>query len=183
MSLCTTCTPKITVQVPGNCSKCNAVTTHFAYRLCNSCSTQLQECEWCQVPLAGGPSTSTTPVGATPYYITVRTPDAGKIFKNLNIGEEIHVVLDEDQYAWIEWDVNTYTWGRFRLKNRGPFVPDPQNPQYGTRTFEFEVIGSGQGDIQFHEVHRTWSWGWRSGSSGGGVVAGGKTWKADFQVK
>jgi predicted secreted protein len=183
MALCTTCQTKTTINSPGSCSKCSAPTTHFAYRLCDSCSQQLQECEWCQIPLNGGPNSSIVARGATPYYVTLRMPDDGKKTKNLNIGEQVHIVLEEDQYTWREWDVKTFNRGRFKLISRGQFVPDPSDPQYGTRTFVFEVIGSGSADIEFHEVTRTWSWGWGDGSGGGQPVQGGKTWKHDFEVK
>ena len=181
MSLCTPCQGKTTINTPGSCSKCSAPTTHFAYRLCNGCSTQLDECEWCQVPLKGVP---TTPVARTTVYTTkLADKDDGKTIKNLSIGEQVHITLEEDQYSWREWDVKTYNRGRFRLLSRGQFVPDPSNPQYGTRTFEFEVVGSGTGDIEMHECQRTWSW-WGHPSSGPGApVQGGKTWKADFTVK
>jgi predicted secreted protein len=182
MSLCTPCQGKVTINTPGSCTKCNAPTTHFAYRLCNACSTHLQECEWCQVPLQGAPSTAPVQAGATPYFITLNDKDDGKTFKNLQIGEEIHVTLEEDQYSWREWDVNTYNRGRLRFLSKGQFVPDPANPQYGMRTFKFEVVGSGNGDIELHEVQRSWSW-WGGGHQGGTPVQGGKKWKADIVVK
>ncbi len=132
MALCSTCKPKVTLSVPGQCQKCSGLTSHFAHALCDACSTQLDECQWCRIPLSAG---SASPImGKTGIaFITVRHVDAGKTFKNLRIGEEIHIVLNEDQYKWREWNVKRPLSYNFKLKTRGNFMPDQGNPQFGTR--------------------------------------------------
>jgi hypothetical protein len=182
MSLCTSCSSKHTLSVPGQCQKCAGLTSHFAHALCDACSTQLDECEWCRVPLsAGSASAVNSKTGIS--YVTARHTDAGKHFKNLRIGEEIHVVLNEDQYKWREWNVKRPLPGNFKLKSRGTFVPDPGNPQYGTREFVFEIVSNGRDTIEFEEVQRTWSWYGGQTSSIGQAVQGGQSWKADFEAK
>jgi len=181
--LCNPCQQKATIQVPGSCTKCSAMTTHFAYKLCNACSQQLQECEWCQIPLQAGTTSPTATPQPTPYFVTVTDKDAGKTISGLRRGEQIHVILDEDQYSWREWDVDTKnSSSNFKLLQRGQFVPDPQNPQYGTRTFVFEVVSTGQGAIKMHECQRSWSWGWIPRPVTLTPVVGGKTWDATFQA-
>jgi hypothetical protein len=182
MSLCTNCTPKVTLSVPGQCQKCSGLTSHFAHALCDACSTQLDECQWCRVPLSAGSASAI--MGKTGIaFVTCRHVDAGKTFKNLRIGEEIHIILNEDQYKWREWGVKRPLSSNYKLKTRGNFMPDQGNPQYGTREFVFEILYSGNADIEFEEVQRTWSWYGSQSSSIGTAVAGGQTWKANFDVK
>jgi hypothetical protein len=182
MALCSTCKPKVTLSVPGQCQKCSGLTSHFAHALCDACSTQLDECQWCRIPLSAG---SASPIiGKTGIaFITVRHVDAGKTFKNLRIGEEIHIVLNEDQYKWREWNVKRPLNYNFKLKTRGNFMPDQGNPQFGTREFVFEIVGTCTDTIEFEEVQRTWSWYGSTSSSIGTAVPGGQTWKANFDVK
>jgi hypothetical protein len=182
MALCSTCKPKVTLAVPGQCQKCSGLTSHFAHALCDACSTQLDECQWCRIPLQAGAASPI--VGKTGIaFITVRHVDANKTFKNLRIGEEIHVILNEDQYKWREWNVKRPVPYQFKLKSRGNFTPDPGNPQFGTREFVFEILSSGTDKIEFEEVQRTWSW-WGNPNPGiGTAVPGGQTWKASFDVK
>jgi predicted secreted protein len=100
----------------------------------------------------------------------------------LRTGEEIHIEMNEDQYSDKEWDVTEPLSACLRLKLKGQFVQNPQDRQYGSRTFVFEVVSSGSGDIELHEAERTWSWyGTTAGSTA--PVAGGKQFKCTFQVK
>jgi predicted secreted protein len=127
---------------------------------------------------------SQTSLPVSNVYVTkVReATDLGKTFKTLRPGEEIHIEMEEDQYSDKEWDVTKPLHACFRLKLKGPFVQNPQDAQYGTRTFIFEVVGSGSGDIELHESERGWSW--YSTSTGTNTpVAGGKQFKCTFQVK
>ncbi|MBU6452429.1 MAG: hypothetical protein KGS72_11660 [Cyanobacteria bacterium REEB67] len=182
MSLCTTCSSKHTLSVPGQCQKCSGLTSHFAHALCDACSVLLDECEWCRVPLSAGAASSiSSKTGIA--FITCRHVDAGKTFKNLRIGEEIHIFLNEDQYKWREWNVKRPLPSNFKLKSRGTFVPDPGNPQFGQREFVFEILSAGQNDIEFEEVQRTWSWFAGQSSSIGQAVQGGQSWKATFDIK
>ncbi len=183
MSLCQTCSTKSTLNVPGACQKCSGITSHFAHALCDPCSTQLDECEWCRAPLQAG-SSSPIASAAGVFYTTCRDKDKGKTFKNLSRGEQIHVILPEDQYAWKEWNVKRPLNYQFKLISRGQFTPDNGNPQYGTREFIFEIVNTGLASIEFEECQRTWSWGWgNTGSSIGQAIPGGQTWDANFDVK
>lgn len=182
MALCQSCQGKHTLNVPGKCTSCGSLTTHFAYALCDACSAKQDECEWCQTPLSAGASSPLAATQAGVFFVTCRDVDDGKTFK-MRIGEEIHVTLPEDQYAWREWDVKSVPYG-LKVKTRGNFVPDQGNPQFGTRTIILEVRASGNYLLELHEVQRSWSWGWSGGSSGGGQpIPGGKIWKANFDVK
>lgn len=178
--LCSSCQQKSTLQVPGKCKNCSSPTTHFAYGLCPPCGTKLDQCVWCETPL----NATVSAIPTSSVYVTkVReASDNGKTFKSLHPGEEIHVEMDEDQYSGKEWDVRKPLDSMFRLKSKGPFVQDPNNGQYGTRTFVFEVVYSGKGDLDFHEVQRIWSW-WGSSGSTTQPVPGGKQFKSTFDVK
>lgn len=184
MALCQTCSTKNTLNVPGKCTSCGSLTTHFAYALCDACSAKQDECEWCQVPLSAGASSPLTATQSGTFYVTCRDVDDGKTFK-MRIGEEIHITLPEDQYKWREWDVKPpLNRSMFRLKSRGNFVPDQGNPQYGTRTLIFEVLAHGTDQIEIYEVQRTWTWGYTGGyQQTSQPVQGGKVWKATFDVK
>jgi predicted secreted protein len=178
--LCKHCEQKQTLAVPGKCKKCGGVTTHFAHGLCTDCAKSLDQCQWCEAPL----NAIQTSLPVSNVYVTkVReTTDLGKTFKTLRPGEEIHIEMNEDQYSDKEWDVTQPLSDCFRLKVKGPFVQNPQDGQYGIRTFIFEVVGSGSGDIELHEAERGWSW--YSTSTGTNTpIAGGKQFKATFQVK
>jgi len=178
--LCNHCQSKQTLAVPGKCKNCGGVTTHFAYGLCPTCGQKLDQCLWCEAPLnAGQPAILVSSV----YVTKVReSTDNGKTFKSMHVGEEIHMEMDEDQYAGKEWDVKAPLPSGFKLKTKGQFSQNSQNGQYGVRTFVFEVVGTAGGDIELHEVQRTWSW-WGSGYGSSTPVAGGKQFKATFQVK
>lgn len=179
--LCSHCQQKQALAVPGKCKNCGGVTTHFAYGLCPDCAQKLDQCEWCEAPRNG--IQQSLPVSSV-YVTRVReaASDHGKTFKSLRPGEEIHIEMDEDQYAGKEWDVVTPLHSCFRLKLKGPFVQNPNDGQFGSRTFIFEVASSGQGEIELQEVQRIWSW-YGTGSGSTTPVAGGKQFKATFQVK
>lgn len=181
MALCSNCQTKHTLNVPGKCVSCGGITTHFAYALCDACSQKNDECEWCQVPLSAGASSPLVSTAAGTFFVTCRDVDDGKLFK-LRIGEEIHIILPEDQYKWTEWDIKSCP-RIFRLKSRGNFTPDPGQSQYGTREFVFEVRAQGNDLIELHEVQRTWSWGWGSSTQTSTPVPGGKQWKATYDIK
>lgn len=182
MSLCNTCSTKSTLNVPGACQKCSGLTSHFAHALCDPCSEELDECEWCRTPLTAN-SSSPIANAAGIFYTTCREGDNGKTFKGLSRGEQIHVILGEDQYQMKEWQVKRPLPGIFKLISRGQFTPDKNNPQFGVREFVFEILTSGQGQIEFEECQRTWSWWGNQGSTIGQPVPGGQSWKADFDVK
>ncbi|MBX9942046.1 MAG: protease inhibitor I42 family protein [Candidatus Obscuribacterales bacterium] len=182
MALCQTCQGKSTLNVPGKCTSCGSLTTHFAYRLCDACSAKQDECEWCQTPLSAGASSPLAVTQAGVSFVTCRDVDDGRTFKNMRVGEEIHVILPEDQYAWKEWATKSLPYG-LREKVRGAFTPDQHNPQYGTRTIIYEVRANGNYLLELHEVQRSWSWGWSGSQPTLQPIPGGKVWKATFDVK
>jgi predicted secreted protein len=117
------------------------------------------------------------------YLTKVReATDLHETFKGLRAGEEIHIEMNEDQYSGKQWEVTKPLHTSFRLKLKGPFVQNPQDGQYGTRTFVFEVVGSGSGNIELHEVQRVWSW-FSTISSSTAPVVGGKQFNCVFQIK
>ncbi len=183
--LCDPCSKKTSLSVPGKCTKCGGLTTAFAYQICPTCSDDLDSCESCAGPLDADALTAAATTAATNVYVTtVRMADNGKKFGGIRIGEEIHIILDEDQYSGAEWDVVQPLDGSFKLKSTGQFMQNGNNPQYGSRTFVFEVRYSGPADIEFHEVNRYRGWyGYGGGSGGSTVLPNGKKFKASFDVK
>ena len=180
--LCDACLKKKSLAVPGKCSKCGGTTTAFAYQLCANCSDDLDACEFCAGPLDASVLVGVAATAASNVYVTtVRSTDNGKKFGGICTGEEIHIILDEDQYSGAEWDVAQPLDASFKLKSIGQFVQNPQNPQYGSRTFVFEVRYSGPADIIFNEVRRYR--GWYGGAGGSSVLPNGKTFTASFDVK
>ena len=178
--LCSTCQPKTPHIFIGHCVKCPKTTTSFSFQLCDDCSKQLQECSWCRGPLSGASSpVVTTPSGVR--FTVCRDNDNGTTVKGMLIGEQVHVTLTEDQWNGRQWAVKGTSW-RFQQNGSPAFIQDPTNPQYGTRTFVFDLQSSGNGDIEIHEVTRNWGW-WGGGTSGGTPITNGKQWKVTVQVK
>lgn len=178
--LCKHCEQKQALAVPGKCKKCSGVTTHFAHGLCADCAESLDLCQWCESPLKA--IETSLPISNVFVTKVREATDFGKTFKSLRAGEEIHIEMDEDQYSDREWDLTKPLASCFRLKLKGPFVQSRQDGQYGVRTFIFEVVASGSGDIELHESERGWSW--YSTSTGTNTpIAGGKQFKCTFQVK
>lgn len=180
--LCDPCTKKNSLAVPGKCTKCAGMTSAFANQLCATCSDDLDSCESCACALDADVQTAAATTAATNVYVTtVRMADNGKKFGGMRVGEEIHIILDEDQYSGAEWDVVQPLDGSFKLKSTGQFMQNGNNPQYGSRTFVFEVRFSGPADIAFQEVNRYR--GWYGGTGGSTVLPNGKKFKASFDVK
>lgn len=181
MPLCKSCTAKSTLNVPGSCQNCRGLTLYFAHILCDVCSSKFDECQWCRAALKQASSAlGVSPTGV--FYTTCRDGDNGKTFKKLRRGEHIHVILAEDQNAWIEWYFKRPLSSNFRLVSHGGFVPDQSNPQFGSRQFIFDIVGTGLAAIEFEQRQRTWTWYANPSSTIGQAVPGGKTWQASFDV-
>ena len=180
--LCDECENKpAALAVPGTCNMCSGLTSAFAYQLCADCSFDHDLCERCGCTLEDEDEDNVVQT-TNAYVTTVRPTDNGKTFGSLRPGEEIHIILAEDQYSNAEWDVIKPVHSCFRLKTAGVFTPDPKNAQYGTRTFVFEVQHSGNGSISFCEVQRYR--GWFGGTSGtSSVIPNGQIFQATFDVK
>ena len=179
-TLCSTCQSKQAQHFLGTCQKCNTVTTSFNYQLCDTCAEQLQECKWCRTPLGAG-SHSSVAAASTVLHVVKRDADNGCNIKGMNIGEQVHISLEEDQYSGKEWGIKSTSYG-IGNPSGSTFAPDPQDPQYGTRTFVFDLYKSGSFTIELHEVSRYYGWGW-GGGGGSTPVQNGKTWKCTVQVK
>src|ERR1700722_9785380 len=103
--LCKTCENlPLPTNVAGSCKNCPANTTYFAYKLCEDCSEELDQCERCETPLNAPSSPIQTP-GSSKYRVTLNDNDHGKTINGMHPGEEIVVVLKEDQYSQTEWGV------------------------------------------------------------------------------
>lgn len=179
--LCEQCTKKKSLSVPGKCSKCGGNTAAFAFQLCSNCSDEIDACECCGGPLDDDVLTAAVTTAASNVFVTtVRATDNGKKFGGVRIGEQIHVILNEDQYSGAEWDVAQPLDASFRLISIGQFMQNPQNPQFGSRTFVFEVRYSGLADINFNEVYRYR--GWYGGAGGSTVLPNGKKFSVSIDV-
>lgn len=179
--LCSTCQTKTPSHFLGHCTKtpCNKVTTSCNFKLCDDCSKQLQECSWCRGPLSGSASNPTVSSGVR--FVTSRDNDNGGTFKGLQIGQAVHIQLTEDTWSGKEWGVRSYSRGNISQYGTPTFTQDPNNQQYGTREFVFDLHSLGTFDIELHEVTRTHSW-W-GGGGGGQPVQNGKTYKVTVVVK
>ncbi|MGC5276187.1 hypothetical protein ACPXAM_23915, partial [Escherichia coli] len=85
------------------------------------------------------------------FITKVTAKDDGKTIKGVRTGEHVEITLDEDQYAGKEWGLKSKDW-QFNAVSSGQFTQNPQNPQYGTRSFVFSCSNAGIGDIELHEV-------------------------------
>ncbi len=178
-TLCSTCQKKRPQIFVGTCLKCKAVTTSFDFQLCDACAQNLQQCQWCRGPLAATGPAAAVPQTPSPYYYVKGDTDNGSTIKNATAGEQVHIRLSEDQYSGKQWDIKSVGPGIARPSGGGTFIPDPQNPQYGQRTFVFGLKSTGTYDIVMHEVTRN-CWGWSG--SGGQPAPNGKTWKITVQI-
>jgi len=179
--LCDTCDKKTPSHFLGNCTKqgCNNTTTSFSFKLCDDCSEELDECAWCRGPLSGGNNNNpATQTGVR--FVVVRDADKGRTFSGLAIGEEVHVELSEDRWSGKEWAVKSLPRGILSQYGSSTFIQDPTSLQYGTRKFVFDIHRTGSGDLEFHEVQRSWGW-W--GGGGTAPVQGGQTFKVTIKIK
>jgi len=183
--LCTTCENlPLPTNVAGSCKNCTGQTSFFAYKLCDDCSEKLDQCERCETPL-NAPSSPIIAPGSTKLSVTVKDKDNGTTLKDMHPGEEVIVILEEDQYSQTEWGVDYASRSMFSLKSNGGFVPYPNQYQKGTREFIFEVVSTGNSDIEMEEKVRTYSW-WYSGHSSSPSTTpapNGRKWKVTVQSK
>lgn len=189
-NLCPTCSNKTPSHIGGggctgkpNGNACNTITTSISFKLCDNCAQAINQCKWCLANMNGsGTNPGSTPVGIR--FITVRDTDNGKTFKNMNVGEQVHIELDEDQWSGKEWDIKSTGVGLNR-QMASIFIQDPTNYQYGTRKFIIDIRSSASGQtgvIEVHEVTRRYG-GWYGYGYGGTPVPNGKTWSIKVEVK
>ena len=162
------------------CKKCSTTVPFVGYTYCDKCSQQLQQCEVCGIGVGSGSSSGSAQSGPSVYMTKVTAKQNGQIIKGVRTGEHVEITLDEDQYAGKEWAVKSKDW-QFSTVSSGQFTQNPQNPQYGTRTFVFSCTSAGPGDIELHEVKRSYSWGF-GGGGGYTPVPGGQTFKVSIEV-
>lgn len=180
--LCKTCENlPLPTNVAGSCRKCAGHTAYFAYKLCDDCSTALDQCERCEAPLKAGYTPITQP--STAFRITLRDKDDGTSHPGMHPGEEIVVLLEEDQYGQTEWGhKKTKTYGSiFRLKANNGFTPYPGQYQKGTRELVFEIASTGNEDLELEEKVRTYSWYGSYPTPSTTPAPNGKTWKVSVQ--
>lgn len=191
-NLCATCQKKNPSHISGSCGAkpqgqpCNASTTSYDFKLCDSCSTQLDQCKWCLASLSATGSTATHSASTGIPFITVTDQDAGKTFKSMAVGEQIHIELDEDTWSGAEWDVKSCGSGLHRQIG-SQFTPDPSNYQYGRRKFVIDIRAAASGltgDIELHEVSASnygyWYYGYQQQKT---ALPNGKHFKISVQVK
>ena len=175
--LCKTCENlPLPTNVAGTCRKDNAQTAFFAYKLCSDCSEKLDQCERCEAPL-NAPSSPLVAPGSTVYTVTLNDQDNGKTLPGMHPGEEIIVVLEEDQYSQTEWGWVLNYSNTFRLKANNGFTPYPGQYQKGTRELIFEVKGTGQFDLELEEKVRSYSWYSSNPAPSTTPAPNGKRWK------
>jgi predicted secreted protein len=190
-NLCSPCQAKTASHITGNCrgkkngNPCNATILSMDYKLCDTCSTATGQCKWCLQNLNGTSTATHTQTTGIPGVV-VRDADNGRTFKKLNVNDQVHIVLIEDTWSGAQWDIKTTGYGLTRQIG-SQFTADPNNQQYGTRTFIIDVKqgASGKtGDIEMHEVQRSYGYGWYG--SGGGYtytpLPNGKKFKVSVQV-
>ncbi|HEY9774604.1 MAG TPA: hypothetical protein V6C81_12445 [Planktothrix sp.] len=182
--LCTTCENlPLPTNVAGSCKACvTGQTAYFAYKLCDDCSEKMDQCERCESPISA-PSSPVVAPGSTSLSVTVKDKDNGTTLKDMHPGEEVIVILEEDQYSQTEWGVDYASRSLFSLKSQGPFVPYPNQYQKGTREFIFEITNSGNGDIEMEEKVRAYGWWYQSGSASTTTAPNGKKWKITVHSK
>lgn len=167
----------------GTCTiaGCRNVLTSFSFKLCDQCASKYNECKWCRVSLSGG---SSSPTSSTARFTVVRDTDNGTTVKNMQVGEEVHVILSEDRYSSKIWGVKSTGYGLNHLTSRTIVQVDQTNYQYQDRTLVFECWRSGTYDIELHELVGQWSWSWYGGGTWSyQPAANGKTWKCSVHIK
>jgi len=140
--LCNDCNGMTLLTATGFCSNCPGRTRSISFELCETCSTKLGVCQMCLDPIRVA-----QPPKKGVFFVKKTEKDNGGT-STLKLGEEIHITLPEDRYAYKEWQVDTYSYSILDLEDRGTFTPDPGDHQYGTRTIVFTATRSGQGKIE-----------------------------------
>jgi hypothetical protein len=156
----------------------------YDFKLCDSCSTALDQCKWCLASLSNTAATATHTASTGISFVKVIDQDNGKTFKSMQVGDQIHIELEEDTWNGAEWDVKACGTGLHRQIG-SQFTPDPTNYQYGTRLFIIDVRAGASGltgDIELHEVQANYGyyyWGYNQGTT---VLPNGKKFKISVQV-
>ncbi len=189
-TLCTTCQSKKPSHIGGFAcqgivqgTRCTTTTVSMNFKLCDSCATNMNQCQWCLAPL-NGTGTATKTTGAIPF-VAVTDSDNGRTFKGLVVGEQVHIELEEDTWGGAEWDIKSCGPGLARQIG-SQFTNNPNNYQFGMRKFVIDIRQSASGktgDIELHEVQRNFGysyWGYQQQS---GPIAGGQTFKVSIGVK
>lgn len=185
MKLCKKCEnlPQPT-NVAGSCKKCGGNTAFFAFKLCNDCAENLDQCERCEAPIVGTSSGSSSSSGPSAFRIVLQDADDGGSRNGMHPGDEIIVQLEEDQYGQTEWGhkKTKYYGSIFRLKANNGFTPYPGQYQKGTRELVFEVTATGTEDLELEEMVRTYSWYGGGYSPSTTPAPNGKTWKVTIDA-
>jgi hypothetical protein len=154
------------------------------FKLCDQCAEDMDQCQWCLAPLSGSSTATHTATSGIPY-ITVVDNDNGRTFKALNVGDQVHIELEEDTWSGKEWEIKGCGAGLSRQIG-SQFTADPNDYQYGTRKFIIDVrqAASGTtGDIELHEVQRSHGYGYWGYQQQSGPVPNSKQFKVSINVK
>ena len=190
-TLCTSCQSKTPSHLTGfacqgmvSGSRCATTTVSMNFKLCDSCATNMNQCQWCLAPLNGPSTTSQQTATNIPFIVVVDT-DNGKTFKGVAVGDQVHIELEEDTWGGAEWDVKSVGSGMARQIG-SQFTNNPNNYQFGMRKFIIDVRAGASGrtgDIELHEVQRNYGYSYWGHQQQSGPVPGGQTFKVSITVK
>ncbi len=180
---CQTCTGKNLVWGLGFCKRCGGTTPSNMYRCCDKCAQDLQQCQVCGIGMGPGASSSSsnTTSKQNAYLVKVIDRNNGQTIKGVRVGELIEITLEEDQYSGKEWGIKNCP-AAFDKQDNGVFTQNPQNPQYGVRTFTFACKQVDIASLELHEVQRSYGYGYWGGGGGTTPVNGGKTFAVTIEV-
>lgn len=112
-----------------------------------------------------------------PFVTKILAGQEGATITGVRMGEQIEISLEEDQYSGREWSLKSND-EHLVMSGKSSFTLNPQNPQFGMRTFRFDCTGFGPGDIELHEVVSDFGF----GDFGGAPIPGGKTFRVTVEV-
>lgn len=180
---CQSCQNKNLVWGLGFCKKCGGTTPSSMYKCCDKCAQDLQQCQVCGIGMGPGANSSSgsTSKPTSAYTIKVTARENGQTIKGVRVGELVEITLNEDQYSGKEWGIKGCP-AAFAKQGSGVFTQDPQNPQYGVRTFTFACQSAGIETIELHEVQRSYGYGFWGGGGGYTPVQGGQTFAVTVEM-
>lgn len=143
------CKKSVLSTTKGTCLMCTGTTDSTDFILCQTCSEDLGDCQCCANSMDSAPVKLKSRKPGV-FFVKKNEKDNGCTVK-LKVGEELHVILPEEDDSWRSWTVKDYTFGVLSLCDRGRFKPDPGDMQYGSRTIIFSADSSGQASVEIRE--------------------------------
>lgn len=143
------CKKSVLSTTKGTCLMCAGTTDSTDFILCQTCSEDLGDCQCCANSMGNAPIKLKSRKPGV-FFVRKYEKDNGCTVK-LKVGEELHITLPEEDDSWRSWAVKDYTFGVLSLCDRGQFMPDPGEMQYGSRTIIFSADSSGQASVEIRE--------------------------------